>query len=99
MGNTIHVVAHFSVKKKFIEAFIAAANRLLVEPTVSEPGCQRYELCQNAADETRFAMIETSDSEETLNAHLSQPSLATAFDELRPFVSAPPDVHRLRPAG
>ena len=99
MGNTIHVVAHFSVKKKFIEAFIAAANRLLVEPTVSEPGCLRYELCQNAADETRFAMIETSDSEETLNAHLSQPSLATAFDELRPFISAPPDVHRLRPAG
>ena len=99
MGNTIHVVAHFSVKKEFIEAFIAAANRLLVEPTVSEPGCQRYELCQNAADETRFAMIETSDSEETLNAHLSQPSLATAFDELRPFVSAPPGVHRLRPAG
>ena len=68
-------------------------------PAVSERGCQRYELCQNAADETRFAMIETWDSEETLNAHLSQPSLGTALDELRPFVSAPPDVHRLRPAG
>lgn len=98
MKENVHVVAHFAVRDDAIDAFIAAANRLLVEPTQSEVGCMRYELCQDLADPTQFVMLETWAKAADLDRHLAQESLSTVLDELRPFVSAAPSVRRLKPA-
>lgn len=98
MSEIVHVVAHFEVSAAEIARFIAAAQRLLVEPTRGERGCLRYELCQDLQQPTRFAMLESWASAADLDSHLAQPGLAAALNELRPCVTAAPQVWRLRPA-
>ncbi len=94
MPGRVHVVATFAVRADAIDAFIDAANRLLVDPTRGEAGCMRYELCQDAADASRFAMLETWANGDDLERHLAQPSLGRALDELRGMVTAAPQVTR-----
>jgi len=95
--GAVHVVAVFSVKPEQVDAFKAEAKRTLVEPTVKEAGCIRYELCQDLAEPNRFAMIECWESEQALQAHLAQPSLQQAVARLAPMASASPSVQRFRP--
>jgi quinol monooxygenase YgiN len=96
-ANRIRVVARFAVQKDRIDEFKRLAKQTLVTPTVGEPGCLEYELCQDEADPTRFAMIETWESAEALAAHLAQPSLQGAVGKLAPMASEPPTVQRVRP--
>ena len=92
----VRVVARFAVKADRVEAFVAAARRTMVEPTRKEPGCIEYDLCQDAADPTRFAMIETWRDEAALAVHLAQPSLHKAIGALMPMAAEPPATQRLR---
>lgn len=96
-ADTIHVVATFAVKADRVEEFIREATKHLVEPTLQEPGCIRYELCQDADDPTRFAMLECWESEQALQRHLAQPRLQQAVAALTPLAAEPPHVRRLRP--
>lgn len=98
MSDVVHVVAEFTVKADKVEDFVREARASLVEPTVGEPGCIRYELCQDVDDATRFAMIEAWESEQALKVHLSQKSLQEAVGRLAPLVAGPPSVRRLRVA-
>lgn len=95
----VHVVALFSVRPERIDAFREQASRTLVEPTQREAGCIRYELCQDLGDPSRFAMIESWESEESLQRHLAQESLQAAVAGLAPMAAGPPTVHRFRPVG
>lgn len=95
--ETVRVVAHFAVKPEAIEAFKRAALELLVAPTQGESGCVLYELCQDASDPTRFAMVEEWESRAALDAHLAQESLRTAIGKLAPMAAEPPATHFLRP--
>ena len=92
----VRVVAHFNVKSDRVEEFIAAARKLLVDPARTEPGCIRYDLCQDLSDPERFAMIEVWESNEALDAHLSLKSLQAAVARLMPMADGPPVVQRLR---
>ena len=92
----IRVVARFAVKPECVDDFIAAARRTMVQPTLKEPGCVEYDLCQDAADPTRFAMIETWEDEASLAVHLGQESLKDAVGALMPMGSEPPTVQRVR---
>lgn len=93
----VRVVARFAVKPDQVDAFIAAARKTLVEPSRRDAGCIQYDLCQDAADPTRFAMIESWESEAALEAHLGQPWLHAAVTKLVPMGTEPPSVQRLRP--
>jgi quinol monooxygenase YgiN len=95
-SSPIRVVARFAVKPECVDDFIEAARRTLVEPTVGEPGCLLYDLCQDEADPTRFAMVEAWESAEALDAHLAQESLQQAVGALMPMAAEPPQVWRLR---
>lgn len=99
MSEKVHVVAHVEVAVDAVAQFITTAQRLLVLPTRREPGCLRYELCQDLADPRLFTMIETWTTGAALDAHLAQPSLAAALDELRPLITSAPKVMRLRDTG
>ena len=92
----IRVVAQFAVKPECVDDFIVAARRTMVEPTLKEPGCIEYDLCQDAADPTRFAMIETWEDEAALGAHLAQESLQAAMGTLTPMAAEPPSIQRVR---
>jgi len=92
----IRVVARFAVKPESVEAFKAAARRTMVEPTLREPGCIEYDLCQDQADPTRFAMIETWEDEAALARHLAQESLQKAIGALMPMAAEAPTIQRVR---
>lgn len=98
MNDTVHVVAQFSVRPEAVDDFISAAKRLLVEPTRSEAGCMRYELCQDQSVPTEFMMLETWASDADLDRHLAQDTLGAVLHELRPLVAAAPVVRRLQAA-
>ena len=92
----IRVVARFAVKPECVDDFIEAARRTMVEPTLTEPGCIEYDLCQDQADPTQFAMIETWEDEASLAVHLGQESLQSAVGALMPMAAEPPSVQRVR---
>ena len=93
----IHVVAHFSVKSECVDEFIRQASRTLVEPTLGEAGCIKYELCQEISTPSNFALIETWETEEALNTHLAQESLQSAVAALGPMAAGSTTVQRFRP--
>ena len=98
-SDSIRVVAHFAVKPEHVDAFIEAAERTLVAPTQGEPGCIEYDLWQDIAEPTRFAMVEEWESEAALATHLAQPSLQKAVGRLAPMAAEAPTVQRLRRPG
>jgi quinol monooxygenase YgiN len=92
----VRVIAHFTILADKIEAFIAAARATLVEPTRREPGCLLYDLCQDAAEPTRFALVEEWENAAALQRHLAQPALQAAVAALRPMGASPIEVHHYR---
>ena len=91
----VRVVARFSVKPEFVDEFIEAARRTMVEPTLGEPGCIEYDLCQDQAEPGRFAMSETWESADALAVHLAQESLQQAVGALMHMAAEPPTVQRV----
>ncbi len=91
----VRVVARFAVKPECVDDFIEAARRTMVAPTLGEPGCIEYDLCQDIAEPGRFVMVETWESEEALATHLAQESLQSAVGALAPMAAEPPTVQRL----
>ena len=96
-GSQFVEVAHFAVQAASVDDFKAQAQRTMVEPTRTEPGCLRYELWQDLAEPTRFAMVEEWESEEALATHLALPSLQAAVAAIAPMASEPVSMQRFRP--
>jgi quinol monooxygenase YgiN len=94
-----HIVAAFAVRPESVAEFIRVAHETLVVPARAEPGCLRYELCQDTTDPTRFAMIEAWESAAALDAHLTRESLRAAVTRLTPMAAEPPKVARYHPVG
>jgi len=93
----VGVVARFAVEAEHVEDFQREVARTMVEPTLREPGCLRYELWQDLAEPTRFAMVELWESEAALAVHLAQESLHTAVAALRPMAAEAVSMQRFRP--
>ena len=96
MTAGIRVIATFAVRPEHVDDFIAVARATLVEPARREDGCIQYDLCQDVADPTRFAMIEAWETEALLDAHLARESLRAAVARLAPMAAEQPKVARLR---
>ncbi len=96
MSAGIRVIATFAVRPEHVDDFIAVARATLVEPARREDGCVQYDLCQDVADPTRFAMIEAWESEAALDAHLARESLRAAVARLAPMAAEQPKVARFR---
>lgn len=92
---SVRVIAHFTVKSEKIDEFIKAARETLVEPSRAEPGCIHYDLWQDAADPTQFAMVEAWESNEALDTHLSLQTVNAAVARLTPMGEGSPKVQRL----
>ena len=94
--STLHVVARFSLLPDKLDEFIRETTRTLVEPTLAEPGCIRYELCQDLTDPTRFAMIEAWESDAALERHLAREDLRETVTRLAVLSPGIPEVSRFR---
>lgn len=90
----VGVVARFAVKPEHIDEFLELARTTMVEPTLSEPGCVRYELWQDRSEPGRFAMVEEWESEQALATHLAQESLQQAVGALTPMAAEPVSMQR-----
>jgi quinol monooxygenase YgiN len=93
--SRVGVVARFAVKPGQVEEFVERARVTMIEPTLEEPGCIRYELWQDRGEPGRFAMIEEWESEEALATHLAQESLQQAVAALVPMAAEPIAMQRL----
>ena len=93
MTQTVRVVARIIARQDRVEALKAVLGAL-VNPSRSESGCIRYDLCQNQADPTDFTFIEEWESGEQLDAHLASQHLKTVVGQLTGLVAVDPDIRR-----
>lgn len=82
----VHV--HVHVKKECIEAFKAAilANS---RASVREAGVIRFDVCQQADDPTRFALIEVYRTPDAQAAHKETAHYAAWRDAVAPMMASP----------
>jgi Uncharacterized conserved protein len=66
----IKVVAKNFAKENKVDKILELAKEL-VEKTVKEVGCIKYEMYQNTKEPTELIMLEEWDTEEDLNNHMS----------------------------
>lgn len=83
--NTTQVVcvAEFRALEGKTEDLINALH-ILIEPTVKEPGCVRYELNQRVDDPRRITFIEKWKDQEAFDRHCAMPYIKDFFDNVRP---------------
>jgi quinol monooxygenase YgiN len=76
------------------ESQFKALALTLVEATLLETGCIKYELLQNLDDPTDFTFVEEWASDDAFNLHLQAPHFLEATGKLDGIVAAPPDIRR-----
>jgi quinol monooxygenase YgiN len=97
--NTIVVTVRLSIQPEAVDDFVEAAQRLMVVPTQSAPGCIRYELLQDLDQPHRYEIIEEWESESTHADHLASDWLLLAMESLAPFAARPFEMQRLHSTG
>ena len=93
MNTAVRVVARLTSKPDKIEE-MKAILLAVIEPTLKEAGCKRYELLQNNSDPADFTFVEEWESGAALDAHMTQPHLGAALGKARDLLAGAPDVRR-----
>ena len=70
-------------------AALAAASR-------GEEGCYAYDVFESATTPGTFVTIEAWRSQDDMNAHMSTPHIATAFEVLGPAIAGDIAIHPLK---
>jgi quinol monooxygenase YgiN len=76
-------VAEFQAKEGKTEALMTALHSL-IQPTLQEPGCIRYELNQRTDDPRRITFIEQWRDKQVFEEHCAKPYIANFFEAVRP---------------
>ena len=87
----IKVVAKFFPKEKKIDRVIELA-RELVEKTVLEEGCIKYEMYQDEKDPKVLLMLEEWESIEFLNSHMSSEHFTRIVPQLSAYMDKEPEI-------
>ncbi|MBW3622126.1 MAG: antibiotic biosynthesis monooxygenase [Armatimonadetes bacterium] len=82
------VSVSIKVKPERIEDFKAATRRNH-EGSVREPGCLRFDVLQNAEDETHFMLYEVYRTPEDFEAHKQTPHFFQWRDAAEPMMAEP----------
>jgi quinol monooxygenase YgiN len=83
--NTTQVVciAEFHAAEGKTDALIQALH-VLIEPTLKEPGCIRYELNQREDDPRWITFIEKWKDQKIFDQHCATPYITHYFNDVRP---------------
>lgn len=84
---TIPVVAIFK-SKEGEEANVESLFRQVIETTLAEDGCIRYQLNQDTENAGRFIWTEEWESLELLHRHLNAPHIQALFAALPAFIES-----------
>jgi len=97
--NTVVVTVRLSIQPESMDDFVEVAQRLMVVPTQSVPGCMRYELWQDLDEPHLFEIIEEWESESAHADHLGSDWLQPVMGSLAPFAAGPFEMQRLHNTG
>lgn len=89
----LKVVSKHYVKEDKVEAFIELAKKM-VEATVKEEGCIKYELFQDSEDPKVLTFIEEWEDRAALEKHKAAEHFVTIVPVLRSFDEKPGDLNR-----
>ncbi len=81
-------LVHVQVKPGFIRQFIDATRENHGQ-SIKEPGNLRFDILQNANDETRFVLYEAYLTPEAVAAHKETPHYRKWRDTVEPWMAAP----------
>lgn len=91
---TLNVVATIPIDPaRADEAAPALAE--LARASAAEEGCERYEVFASTSAPGTFVTIEAWRSQDDLDAHMSQPHVATAFEVAGPLLAGDIAIHVL----
>ena len=98
MTEVLRVVATIPITPEGV----AAAGPALAELAASssaEEGCVSYVAYESAGTPGTFVTLEEWRSEDDMNAHMSTPHVAKAFEVLGPVLAGDLAIHTLKPLG
>ena len=95
---TLHVVATIPIRADGVELARTALAELAAA-TRSEEGCLGYAAYESGAAPGLFVTVEEWRDQSDLDAHMSTPHLARAFEVLGPQLEGEVAIHPLRPLG
>lgn len=81
-------LVHVYVKPDFIDAFIEA-TRLNHQHSIQEPGNLRFDILQDAQDQTKFVLYEAYASTEVAARHKETTHYLTWRDTVAPWMDKP----------
>jgi quinol monooxygenase YgiN len=91
----IKVVAKSYAKEDKVDRIIEL-SREMVEKTVKEDGCIKYELFQDIKDLRVFIIIEEWESEEALNKHIASEHFKRIIPQLNELREKPSEMNMLK---
>lgn len=81
----ISVVAIFHVKSGSEET-VENLFRSVIDTTLGEEGCIRYQLNRDSENQSRFVWTEEWESQSLLELHLNAPHITKLFADITPFI-------------
>ena len=85
------VIATVEIEESAVDTARTALTTLAQESR-GDTGCLSYEFHQSTESPTTFRSIETWASAEDLDAHMGQPHVASAIEQLTPHLTAELDI-------
>jgi quinol monooxygenase YgiN len=89
--QNIHAIAHLHARPDKTDE-LSSLLKALLDPTRQEPGCLRFELLQNRATPTDFAVVSQWDDEEAVTYHVGTSHAKHAMSKLPELLAAPLDL-------
>ena len=86
--NLSVLVVEFRVHPAHVAAFAAAIADNAAASLAHEPGCQRFDVCRDAQDNTLFFLYEIYDDDAAVTAHLQSPHFLRMNAETADWVSS-----------
>ena len=90
------ITASFQIQPAHLPAFIAASLEDARGSVRDEPGCVRFDVVQDTADETRFLFFEVYQDEAAFAHHLTTPHFQRWNEAVTAWLMAPAVVTRGR---
>jgi quinol monooxygenase YgiN len=91
----ISIAVKFFAKKDKVNAIIQLFQEL-VNKTVTEEGCRRYEIHQDTSDETQFILLEEWESQDVLLMHEKSEHFVNLLPKIAELTDKAPQVNKCR---
>ena len=88
------ILATIRIKPDQRDQFLATIRETALSSVNSEPGCLRFDVFQDLADENRYILYEVYTSEDAFHEHLATPHARRAMEASRDWADKGFDVTR-----